>query len=594
MDCNKAKKSKQNIIQKKINDERKRRSIQKQLIDEIGSLVPFISRSDSKLSKNESLKLATGYIKFMHAFRDLDVTPFIVDLNHRLSQSTGNRNYVICDGTLTVIFSSKNALEELGYKEYDIYGSKLTTLIHEEDCEKVVNEISHFKDAIMKPTELDKQELCINFRMCEKKNLRKQCKKYQLVRFEGIIQYYKQLITRKLEIAQTKNDHLINYNTAILIRGSIDVIKDSSLSSQINYRFTKNDQYHLLMNLDGMILYADHRIVNVIGFQPVDVIGKSAYSFICPDDQQISLYLHTKTLRSNDGVGEVVHRLRAINNTYVYINSTGKLEHDETTILFHVLATALSEEQGEKIRRETVKLLTPYCGNKTTAELKYRVDEIANSKLAALSKDENHDGGHSSQIKNCADFKHTDEAPFANIFPFPSSPTICAINSSGQNDVGQYVENEFIPISASPLTYQTSLPEQLYFTSQHDHSMFLSQHSLPLASTQESMQSQLCCSFFTPESMPSTSSSSNCSNPETMGLSNEHQYEERSMVTNEIFFPDQQNQYGPGSFEDTFAEQNATSADFELNHNYQIADINNDLYIDQEAQKNNVDYFQSN
>ncbi|XP_015789105.1 aryl hydrocarbon receptor nuclear translocator homolog [Tetranychus urticae] len=564
-------KSKQNI-QKKRNDERKRRAIQTQLIDEIGSLVPFISRSDAKLSKNESLKLATGYIKFMHAFRDLDVTPFISDLNHRLSQSTDDRSYVICDGALTVIFSSEDALKELGYKEYDIYGCKLTSLIHEEDIKEVMNATSNYKDAIIKPTELDKQDFCINFRVYEKKNIRNQFRKFQLVRFEGKIEFFKQLLARKGGIKNAKNDDPINYDPAILIRGSIDVIKGSSLSSQTNYRFTNKNQYHLLMRLDGTILYADHRIVNVIGFQPLDVIGKSAYSYICPDDQAMSLYLHTKTLRSNDGVGEVVHRLRAINNTYVYINSAGKLEYDDTTILFHVLATALSEEQGEKIRRETVKLLTPYCGNKTTAEFKYRVDEIANSKLAALKKDENHGAGHPSQIKNCVDFKRTDEAPFPNISPFPSSPTICGINSSGQNVVGQYVENEFIHISASPLTYQTSLPEQLYFTSQHDSSIFSSPHSLPLASTQELMQSQLCSSLSTPESMPSTSSSSNRFNPEIMGLSNEARFEARSMATNEIFFADQ---HGTGSFEETFAEQNTISPNSGPNYNFQIADINN-------------------
>ncbi|CAG2122670.1 unnamed protein product, partial [Medioppia subpectinata] len=125
------------------------------------------------------------------------------------------------------------------------------------------------------------------------------------------------------------------------------------------------DEYVSRHSLDGTLLFADHRISGIIGYLPSEVMGKSAYDYILPDDHSIALFAHKLMLSNSNGTGTIVHRLRTASGSFAFLQSSGCLQYDKNGQIDHWICVSrlLVENEGDKERDKFVKRFTPHIYN---------------------------------------------------------------------------------------------------------------------------------------------------------------------------------------------------------------------------------------
>ena len=103
-----------------------------------------------------------------------------------------------------------------------------------------------------------------------------------------------------------------------------------------------------------IILYQNHAVVSILGYSVEDVIGKSAYEFIHPDDQARVKQSITSTLFTPGSRPTLVEmRLRSKDGTWRGMESTGVVQTDETGRKVAVLTSrdVTERKQAEEMVR---------------------------------------------------------------------------------------------------------------------------------------------------------------------------------------------------------------------------------------------------
>ena len=507
---------------RKVN-EFERRKKEAESINKIKKIVPFF-RKNAKWNKKEFLRSVTGYVKLLHSFKNTSVQPLPSNLDG-VFQSLLRLNEVnvfVCDGGLKIIFCSESSFSSLGYQQNDVNCRKLSSLVYGRDRDTFERQINALKEDVIESVQ--PKDFNITCRMVMQKKSRNAPESHHMVRVTGTIEYRRKLLTKKVAIQKAKNTHLSikyedtdDHDSAILIRGSIRLIKDpDSLTSQIDYMFINKNEYRLVMDPAGIILFACHRMVSIIGLQPEEAIGRSAYEFIYDGDRQMSLCAHEGTLMNSEGRGVIVHRIWDVNKNVIYAQSDGRMEKTGDTMLFHTIATVLSEEEGEKRRSKYEAEIMPLCYNKTVKELQDNVNVVANEKLTQLENQlaaaRMHDSCVDKEANSSADKFQASTS---------SSPGKSSMSSAFQGVLNEAAQNEFVEIAsnpkASPSGPSSSLGSQSSTLSSSSPSLptISPSTSLPSSSTQsplsQSPSSQPCLS----QSPPTYSLSSQSLAPES-------------------------------------------------------------------------------
>ncbi|MBM3449847.1 MAG: PAS domain S-box protein [Armatimonadetes bacterium] len=104
---------------------------------------------------------------------------------------------------------------------------------------------------------------------------------------------------------------------------------------------------------DGVCLYASPSAVTITGYKPNELIGRSAYDFIHPDDAESSAATHVKVLMA-DARETVTYRFRRKDGVWIWMQSVIHGTRDgETHALIDLSASArdITERRGENWRR---------------------------------------------------------------------------------------------------------------------------------------------------------------------------------------------------------------------------------------------------
>ncbi|MCA9937159.1 MAG: GAF domain-containing protein [Anaerolineales bacterium] len=90
---------------------------------------------------------------------------------------------------------------------------------------------------------------------------------------------------------------------------------------------------------DGVFQYISASSPDVLGYEPVELIGRSIYDFFHPDDlEQVQAAHLSMTL--NDEVNRVTYRFRRPDGTFAWMESRGRgIRHPETGKLVEIIAT---------------------------------------------------------------------------------------------------------------------------------------------------------------------------------------------------------------------------------------------------------------
>lgn len=106
---------------------------------------------------------------------------------------------------------------------------------------------------------------------------------------------------------------------------------------------------------EGVYLYASPACRHLLGYEPEDLVGHSAYEFIHPDDRAAVHHSHTIILKQS-ATPSTVYRIRCKNGTYTWIETTSTMVCDsQTGEISEIIATS-RDISGRKQAEEALRL----------------------------------------------------------------------------------------------------------------------------------------------------------------------------------------------------------------------------------------------
>ncbi len=101
-------------------------------------------------------------------------------------------------------------------------------------------------------------------------------------------------------------------------------------TSESSYRFMAEHSTDMISRLtpDGTYLYVSPASRTLLGFEPGELEGRSAYDFFYPDDRELLMANHRHVLQSNN-ITTTTYRFRHKNGNYVWFETTGRAIFDE-------------------------------------------------------------------------------------------------------------------------------------------------------------------------------------------------------------------------------------------------------------------------
>jgi PAS domain S-box-containing protein len=175
--------------------------------------------------------------------------------------------------------------------------------------------------------------------------------------------------------------------------------------SEEKYRLMANNSTDLISRLshDGVYLYASPACINLLGYQPEELEGKSAYDFFHPED--ISLINNThQSILNHPNVSTISYRIRRKDHQYIWFETKCKTVTDpQTGKVLEILAVSRDitarkkaeialQESEQRYRRivETanegiwiidMEAKTTYVNKKMTEVLGYSAQEMQGKSL---------------------------------------------------------------------------------------------------------------------------------------------------------------------------------------------------------------------
>lgn len=73
--------------------------------------------------------------------------------------------------------------------------------------------------------------------------------------------------------------------------------------------------------MDGKFSFVDQRVMNVLGYVPTDLLGKSCYDFFHPEDQNHMKENFDQVLKQKGQMFSVMYRFRAKNREWVWLRT---------------------------------------------------------------------------------------------------------------------------------------------------------------------------------------------------------------------------------------------------------------------------------
>nr|ALT10381.1 methoprene-tolerant protein [Portunus trituberculatus] len=331
--------------------EKMRRDRLNSCINELAGIVPLCSGSSKRLDKTSTLRLAANYI-CMHKLLmgeengDEKLPPVLGgNIAHNLAEAVGGFLLVVTS-TGKIIYVTEAIEQFLGHSQVDLLGQSIYNVIHLDDHEIFQQNLG------------TKGSGRVSFfcRMMEKALTRNEPGRYEIIHVVGQLKPIPAL-TSTIPASpstsvvspgarsnsdtdencdsdgesdtQSLKASVNRFGTHILV-SFVRVVKDRPIT-ELSLVESTLDEYITRHGLTGNIIYTDHRISFVTGLMPSDVIGKSAFSYMHPDDRVWSIVAQKLMFSSTQGQGVVSYRLKCCDGSLVTLRSRGYLEVDKQT-----------------------------------------------------------------------------------------------------------------------------------------------------------------------------------------------------------------------------------------------------------------------
>uniref|UniRef100_A0A4W5RMU6 Aryl hydrocarbon receptor nuclear translocator 2 n=1 Tax=Hucho hucho TaxID=62062 RepID=A0A4W5RMU6_9TELE len=230
--------------------ERRRRNKMTQYITELSDMVPTCSALARKPDKLTILRMAVSHMKSMRGTGNTSTDgaykpSFLTEqeLKHLILEAADGFLFVVAAETGRVIYVSDSVTPVLNHPQSEWFGSTLYEQVHPDDVDKLREQLSTSENSMTgRNTEGEDQ--------------------YSVVHCTGYIKAWPPAVT------QPPGQEFCLSPVSMDMNG-----------------LTVPTEFLSRHNSDGIITFVDPRCINVIGYQPQDLLGKDILEFCHPEDQ---------------------------------------------------------------------------------------------------------------------------------------------------------------------------------------------------------------------------------------------------------------------------------------------------------------------
>ncbi|XP_028431061.1 aryl hydrocarbon receptor nuclear translocator 2 isoform X2 [Perca flavescens] len=345
--------------------ERRRRNKMTQYITELSDMVPTCSALARKPDKLTILRMAVSHMKSMRGTGNTSTDgaykpSFLTEqeLKHLILEAADGFLFVVAAETGRVIYVSDSVTPVLNHPQSEWFGSTLYEQVHPDDVDKLREQLSTSENSMtgrildLKTGTVKKEGQQSSMRMCMGSRRSFICRMrcgsapldhISLNRLSSMRKRYRNgLGPSKEGEAQYSVVHCTGYIKAwppagmtipeedteagqtgkycLVAIGRLQVTS-SPVSMDMN-GLSVPTEFLSRHNSDGVITFVDPRCINVIGYQPQDLLGKDILEFCHPEDQSHLRESFQQVLKLKGQVLSVMYRFRMKNREWMLIRTS--------------------------------------------------------------------------------------------------------------------------------------------------------------------------------------------------------------------------------------------------------------------------------
>ncbi|XP_028999915.1 aryl hydrocarbon receptor nuclear translocator 2 [Betta splendens] len=345
--------------------ERRRRNKMTQYITELSDMVPTCSALARKPDKLTILRMAVSHMKSMRGTGNTSTDgaykpSFLTEqeLKHLILEAADGFLFVVAAETGRVIYVSDSVTPVLNHPQSEWFGSTLYEQVHPDDVDKLREQLSTSENSMtgrildLKTGTVKKEGQQSSMRMCmgsrrsficrmrcgsapldhismnRLSNMRKRYRnglgpskegeaQYSVVHCTG---YIKAWPPAGMTIPEEDTEASQASKYCLVAIGRLQVTS-SPVSMDMN-GLSVPTEFLSRHNSDGVITFVDPRCINVIGYQPQDLLGKDILEFCHPEDQSHLRESFQQVVKLKGQVLSVMYRFRVKNREWMLIRTS--------------------------------------------------------------------------------------------------------------------------------------------------------------------------------------------------------------------------------------------------------------------------------
>jgi len=369
--------------------ERRRRGKMATYVDELCDMVPACSTLARKPDKLTILRLAVAHMKSLQGNtgnqgQDNSYKPsFLTDqeLKHLILEAADGFLFVVQCDTGRVIYVSDSVTPVLNQSQPDWFGNSLYDLIHPDDVEKLREQLSTSESqntgrildlktgTVKKEGHQSSMRLCMGsrrgfiirmkigqipvdpltashtVRIRQRNTLGPSSdgQQYAVVHVTGYVKNWPPAGAQMDQREDDQQSHSGSHCCLVAI-GRLQVTSTPNCSDLGPNNATEFISRH---SIEGKFTFVDQRVTAVLGYQPQDLLGKSAYDFYHPEDQAHMKESFDQVLKLKGQVMSVMYRFRAKNREWVWLRTSSfSFQNPYTEEVEYIVCTNSSAKQN--------------------------------------------------------------------------------------------------------------------------------------------------------------------------------------------------------------------------------------------------------
>ncbi|XP_026462933.1 aryl hydrocarbon receptor nuclear translocator homolog [Ctenocephalides felis] len=411
--------------------ERRRRNKMTAYITELSDMVPTCSALARKPDKLTILRMAVAHMKALRGTGNTSTDgstykpSFLTDqeLKHLILEAADGFLFVVSCDTGRIIYVSDSVTPVLNNSQSDWYGSCIYDNVHPEDVEKVREQLSTQESqntgrildlktgTVKKEGHQSSMRLCMGSRrgfICRMKvgnvppesmslghlNRLKQRnslgpsrdgQNYAVVHCTG---YIKNWPPTGVQIDRQTEEELHASHCCLVAIGRLQVTSTANTSDLSGSH--SQSEFITRHSLDGKFSFIDQRVMNLLGYSPPELFGKSCFDFFHPEDQSHMKENFEQVLKLKGQVVSLMYRFRAKNREWVWLRTSAfaflNPYTDDVEYIVCTHSTAKTLHSGpDSSSTETSTDQVPYHQQQQQPGIDYSLQRRDNSMAPAYS-----------------------------------------------------------------------------------------------------------------------------------------------------------------------------------------------------------------